>query len=121
MGNPDSSADSPVVDILLPVRNAAPTLPEALASVAAQTLGTYRVIAVDGGRRQVRKTIRALVALERPTGSIDPDRPPQDRPMHTRWPGLGAGCQFRSGGRWSAWSTGTDCRSLAGESYLCVA
>jgi glycosyltransferase involved in cell wall biosynthesis len=39
----------PAVSILLPVRNAAPTLPRCLGSLAAQTLREHEVVAVDDG------------------------------------------------------------------------
>lgn len=40
---------SPAVSIVMPVRNAAGTLPEALASIASQTLQDWELLAVDDG------------------------------------------------------------------------
>jgi glycosyltransferase involved in cell wall biosynthesis len=40
---------TPLVSILLPCRNAASTLDEALASLAAQTFGNFEILAVDDG------------------------------------------------------------------------
>lgn len=42
-------SDSPAIDVLIPVYNAADTLDAALASVAEQTFSDFRVIAVDDG------------------------------------------------------------------------
>jgi glycosyltransferase involved in cell wall biosynthesis len=39
----------PAISVLLPVYNAAATLPAALASIASQTLGDYEIVAVDDG------------------------------------------------------------------------
>lgn len=44
-----NAPSSPLVSILLPVRNAAPWLDEALASLAAQTMGDFEIVAVDDG------------------------------------------------------------------------
>jgi glycosyltransferase involved in cell wall biosynthesis len=42
-------ADQPVVSVLMPVYNTAPTLEEALASLSSQTLENFEVIVVDDG------------------------------------------------------------------------
>jgi glycosyltransferase involved in cell wall biosynthesis len=43
------TAETPRVSVLLPVKDAAATLPECLASLRAQTLSDYEVVAVDDG------------------------------------------------------------------------
>jgi len=47
----------PMVSVLLPVRDAQATLPECLASLAAQTLPDYEVVAVDDGSRDASRQI----------------------------------------------------------------
>lgn len=47
-GNPARSPRHGAISVLLPVRNAAATLPAALDSLLAQTLEDFEVICVDG-------------------------------------------------------------------------
>ncbi len=49
MGGVEGGRPTPLVSVLLPVRNGAPHLDEALASLAAQTLDDIEVIVVDDG------------------------------------------------------------------------
>ena len=51
---------APEVSILLPVRDAAPTLDEAVRSIRAQTIGSWEMIAIDDGSRD-----RSLEILKR--------------------------------------------------------
>lgn len=61
--------DSPAaIDVLMPFRNAADTLPACLESIAAQTLSDWRLVAVDDGSTDAS---RALVeAFARRTGRV---------------------------------------------------
>jgi glycosyltransferase involved in cell wall biosynthesis len=54
----------PRVSVLLPVRDAAPTLPACLDSLRAQTLGDFEVIAVDDGSRDESAALLARAARE---------------------------------------------------------
>lgn len=47
----------PRVSVVLPVRDAAPTLPECLRSLAAQTLQQHEILAVDDGSRDTSREI----------------------------------------------------------------
>lgn len=49
----------PLVSVLLPVRDAAAHLPDAIASLEAQTLGDFEVVAVDDGSRDASPAILA--------------------------------------------------------------
>ena len=53
---------TPGVSVVLPVRDAAATLPECLASLAAQTLRDHELIAVDDGSRDASAAILAAAA-----------------------------------------------------------
>jgi glycosyltransferase involved in cell wall biosynthesis len=56
----------PAVSILLPVRDAAATLPEALASLAGQSLEDHEVVAVDDGSSDASGEILAAAARRDP-------------------------------------------------------
>jgi glycosyltransferase involved in cell wall biosynthesis len=55
---------TPRVSVLLPVRDAAGTLPECLASLAAQTLADYEVIAVDDRSADASRAILEAAARQ---------------------------------------------------------
>src|SRR6185436_6231982 len=56
-------ADVPKVSIVMPVRNAAGTLPVALESVRCQTFPDWELLAVDDGSTDETATILASAAL----------------------------------------------------------
>jgi glycosyltransferase involved in cell wall biosynthesis len=68
----------PEISLLMPCYNAAATLPEALASIAAQTFGDYEVVAVNDGSTDATPDLLAAAArndprwrvLTRPHGGI---------------------------------------------------
>jgi glycosyltransferase involved in cell wall biosynthesis len=66
---------SPVVTWLLPVRNAARYLPEALASMAAQTYGHHQVLAWDNGSTDATVDVLREWIPARLPGRIVADRP----------------------------------------------
>lgn len=69
---------TPLVSVILPVRDALPTLPRAVASVRSQTLGPWELIAVDDGSRdgsgewldRVARTEPRLRVLRQPPRGI---------------------------------------------------
>lgn len=62
---------TPRIDIWLPVYNAATTLPEALASIQAQTLTKFRIIAVDDGSTDASPEQLRLAAKTDPRLLVD--------------------------------------------------
>ncbi len=60
------TAGAPRVSVLLPVRDALPTLDACLASLAAQTLGDHEVVAVDDGSRDGSRERLLRAAREDP-------------------------------------------------------
>ena len=79
MSHGASNAADPVVSVLLPARDAATHLPEAIASIDAQTLTAYEVIAVDDGSEDrtaglldewARRDGRVRVLRQRPLGIV---------------------------------------------------
>lgn len=64
--------DTPPVDIVLPYRDAADTLPACLDSIAGQTHGNWRLLAVDDGSRDgSREAVRAFAARHGRTLLLD--------------------------------------------------
>ena len=59
-------ARSPVIDVLLPVRNAAETLPACLASFDAQTFRRFRLIAVDDGSCDASRSLLEAFSRRHP-------------------------------------------------------
>lgn len=57
---------APLVSVLLPVRNAAATLPAALDSLLAQTLADFEIVAVDDGSSDATATVLAGYAVREP-------------------------------------------------------
>ena len=62
--------DSPVVSVLLPVRDAAPYLPQCIESLRVQTLADFEVLAVDDGSRDGSTEILAAWAAEDPRVTV---------------------------------------------------
>lgn len=56
----------PRVDVLLPIYNAADTIEESIRSIQAQTLGDFRVLAVDDGSSDATPDVLARLAYEDP-------------------------------------------------------
>ncbi len=67
----------PEISILMPCYNAAETLPEALASIAAQTFGDYEVLALDDGSTDATGEILTAAARQ------------DERIRHESWPHRG--------------------------------
>jgi len=63
---PVATAPPPLVSVLLPVRDGADTLPEALESIRGQTLTTIEILAVDDGSRDESHAILQEVAKADP-------------------------------------------------------
>jgi len=78
MSRPPPGAPHPRVSVLLPARNAAATLPETIASLRAQTLADFEVLAVDDGSTD------ATDALLRTWAADDP----RVRVLHTEGIGI---------------------------------
>lgn len=78
-------SSTPAVSVLLPVRNAAPYLPTCLASLEAQTLGDFEVVAVDDGSQDASRAILDAVALRDPRIRVVPG------------PGLGIAAALNAG------------------------
>lgn len=66
----------PVVSVLMPVRDAAPTLGEALESLWAQTFGAWELVAVDDGSRDGSLELLRAAAAQDPRIRLFP-RPPE--------------------------------------------
>jgi GT2 family glycosyltransferase len=56
----------PRVDVLLPIYNAADTIEESIRSIQAQTLGDFRILAVDDGSSDATPDVLARLAFEDP-------------------------------------------------------
>ena len=80
----ERTAHVPAVSVLIPVRNCAPYLDEALQSLAAQTFGDFEIIVVDNGSTDgTREKLRAWARRE-----------PRLRAFRLRRPGLARSLNF---------------------------
>lgn len=82
LANPPRSKTPPRVTVLLPVKNAAATLPSALESLRSQTLSDFEIVAVDDGSDDDGATWDVLAATAR--------RDPRLRPVRLAHGGIAA-------------------------------